>query len=620
MSIDNPTGQIVAMVGGPDYNNDAEQGKVNMTTSLRQPGSSFKPIVYSLAMSREAVGPDTPIFDVDTAFGKWNPDNYDKKFLGKMKIRTALDYSRNIPAIKMFTVAGGEASVVKHAKSLGINSLREDGTYGMPLAIGTGEVKPIEMAEAYSVFANGGWRKEADPILKIVDKKGNILDQFVPSNGKYVFSDAASYLLSVILSDASSRPGPFWNNVLTLKDRPIAGKTGTSNKEINVPGREKTILPRDLWTAGYTPQYTAVVWAGNVDGTETKGNCDGLNCAAPIWHDFMEFAHKGLPVMPFKKPDSIYTATISNITGKLTTEKTSDSDKVVSMFAVKPTKYESSSREIEVDSLCNGKVTPATPEAAIKKGFLLDLDPIVESYDPAWVAATRKWASSDKGREAFSSVGASTIASYSDTVCERPLAADSGISVGINLIDGMNVPLGKGSVRVKFDSKNPIVRIRLERDGEIFKEAAVEGEQTSGETVIGGLSFDVAFIGEHTVTAVAIDKYGYSAEASARVSFGGKVEGSKIVFENPIEGDPDISLYEGQFINLRFHIEDPLEVTAINLTLNGELYKILGSNALSVSMPFGADLKPGTYKVGIQTTNAARVKSEKAFTLTILEK
>lgn len=269
ISLDNKTGQIVAMVGSPDYYDTEEQGQVNMITSLRQPGSSFKPIVYSLAMTKDAIGPDTPIYDVNTKFGAWDPDNYDQKFLGKMKIKTALDYSRNIPAIKMFKVAGGEEEVVRHARNLGINSLRNDGKYGMPLSIGTGEVRPLELAQAYSVFAQGGWRREPDPIIKIVDKKGNVITQYVETSGKYVFSDAASYLISSILSDGNSRPNSFWNNALTLKDRPAAAKTGTSNKDVSQNGVKK-ILPRDLWTAGYTPQFTTVVWAGNVDGTETK--------------------------------------------------------------------------------------------------------------------------------------------------------------------------------------------------------------------------------------------------------------------------------------------------------------------------------------------------------------
>jgi membrane carboxypeptidase/penicillin-binding protein len=154
----------------------------------------------------------------------------------------------------------------------------------------------------------------------------------------------------------------------------------------------KKILPRDLWTAGYTPQYTTVVWAGNIDGSETKGTCDGLNCAAPIWKEYMEFAHKGLPVMQFKKPEDVQSATISTITGKLATENTPSANRITGLFVVKPTKYESAGKEVTVDSLCNGKVTETTPSEAIRTGVLVDLDPIVESYDPSWVTATRRWA------------------------------------------------------------------------------------------------------------------------------------------------------------------------------------------------------------------------------------
>lgn len=400
VSLDNKTGQILSMVGGPDYFDEANGGNVNMVTARRQPGSSFKPIVYALAISKEAISPDTPVYDVETKFGKWEPDNYDRKFMGKMKVRTALDYSRNIPAIKMFWVAGGESDVVKFARSLGILSLQEGANYGAPLAIGTGEVKPIEMLSAYSVFANAGWKKEIVPILRIEDRKGNVVDRYVESNGKYVFSDAASYVLSTIISDAKSRPSDFWNNVLTLKDRPVAAKTGTSNKDVSV-GKEKKILPRDLWTAGYTPQITTVVWAGNVDGTETKGTCDGLNCAAPIWHDYMEFAHRNLPKEQFKKPDSVYSATISSISGKLASENTPENFRVTSVFAVKPTAYENSMKEIEVDSLCNGKVTESTPADAVEKGYLINVNPIIDSYETDWLGPIKSWVRSEAGSAYF---------------------------------------------------------------------------------------------------------------------------------------------------------------------------------------------------------------------------
>lgn len=105
----------------------------------------------------------------------------------------------------------------------------------------------------------------------------------------------------------------------------------------------------------------------------------------------MDFAHKGLPVEEFKKPDSVYSATISSITGKLASENTPTANRVTGMFAVKPTKFESAGKEVTVDSLCNGKVTDATPTEAIRTGMLVDLEPIIESYDPSWVASTRNW-------------------------------------------------------------------------------------------------------------------------------------------------------------------------------------------------------------------------------------
>lgn len=614
VSIDNKTGQIVSMVGGPDYYNTEEQGQVNVITSLRQPGSSFKPIVYSLAMTKDAIGPETPIYDVNTKFGSWDPDNYDQKFMGRMRVRTALDYSRNIPAIKMFKVAGGEEEVVKHAKSLGIDSLRSDGKYGMPLAIGTGEVRPLELAQAYSVFAQGGWRKEPEPILKIVDKKGNIIMQYVESSGKYVFSDAASYLLSNILSDSTARPSTFWNNALTLKDRPAAAKTGTSNKDVSANGVKK-ILPRDLWTAGYTPQYTTVVWAGNVDGTETKGNCDGLNCAAPIWRDFMEFAHKGLPVMEFKKPDSVYSATISSVTGKLASDSTPPGNRVTGLFAVKPTKYESAGKEITVDALCNGKVTDDTPQEAIKKGVLIDLEPIIESYDNSWLASTRNWAGSKSIGDGVTDIGDGYITSYSDQVCVRPSSDRATIDMQTNLVDGSARPLGKSSLSVTYQSSNPIQRVRFLMDGKQITSVGMETPATSGEA-----KTDYTFLnnGTHELKAIVIDIYGFSASRTAQINFGGAANPPSININSPKGGE--VSLYEGQVANLRFTVTDPVELSAVNLYIGGELYKILGASNGEYVVPVGDGLSVGTHDVEIRATSATRDKASKVIQVEILKK
>lgn len=289
--------------------------------------------------------------------------------------------------------------------------------------------------QAYSVFANGGYKKDLNPILKITDKKGNLIEQYSENTGKYVVSDAAAYIISTILSDASSRPSDFWNNVLTLKDRPVAAKTGTSNKDVT-KGKKKQILPRDLWTAGYTPQITTVVWAGNVDGSETKGNCDGLNCAAPIWHDFMEAAHKNLPKETFKKPESIFSATISQISGRLATENTPEALKVTSIFAVKPTEYEGSMQAVEVDSLCNGKVTENTPPEAIKKGYLTtNLNPIIDGYEKDWLSSISGWIKSEAGMAYFSGTE-NLLSEVSDEVCVRPNAGLSNITVSASFKDG----------------------------------------------------------------------------------------------------------------------------------------------------------------------------------------
>lgn len=619
VSLDNKTGQILSMVGGPDYFDEDHGGNVNMVTARRQPGSSFKPIVYSLAISKEAISPETPVYDVDTKFGKWEPDNYDQKFMGKMKVRTALDFSRNIPAIKMFSVAGGESDVVKFGRSLGILSLQEDGNYGAPLAIGTGEVKPIEMLSAYSVFANAGWKKDIVPILRIEDRKGNVIDRYVESNGKYVFSDAASYVLSTILSDAKSRPSDFWNNVLTLGDRPVAAKTGTSNKDVSV-GKEKKILPRDLWTAGYTPQITTVVWAGNVDGTETKGTCDGLNCAAPVWHDYMEFAHRNLPKEPFKKPDSVYTATISSISGKLASDNTPEGYRVTSIFAVKPTAYENSMKEMEVDSLCNGKVTDATPPDAVKKGYLINVNPIIDSYDTEWLGSIKSWVKSEAGSAYFADAKGAIITDYQDQVCERPGSGSSHISVSTNLGDVTVRPLGANALQVGYESDNPIVKLKLLRDGELFKEIAIEGEKTSGTYVNGAFDFDDSFNGEHTLDIVAVDKYGYSGRTSVTVRFGrGNNENPVVNVTNPSDGS--VKIYTDQFFNLRFEVTDASEIVANNLLLDGKLWKILGGgNSFTVAVNETKDFAVGPHVMTIESTDARRGKTKKDVEFEVLAK
>lgn len=618
VSMDNKTGQILAMVGGVDYFNSKEDGNVNIITSKRQPGSSFKPLVYTLAISKNPIGPDTPIFDLRTKFGEWEPNNYDEKFLGKMSVKKALDYSRNIPAIKMFYLAGGEASVVEFAENLGITSLNTKGEYGVPLAIGTGELKPIELLQAYSVFANSGYKKEINPILKITDKKGNLIEQYTEKAGKSIISDGATYIISTILSDPKSRPGDFWNNVLTLKDRPVAAKTGTSNKDVTKNGK-KQILPRDLWTAGYTPQITTVVWAGNVDGSETKGNCDGLNCAAPIWHDFMEAAHKNLPIETFQKPESVFSATISQLSWKLVTVDTPDSLKVNSLFVVKPTEYETSFQSIEVDSLCNGKVTVDTPIKAIKKWYIANISPVIDGYNKEWLPSIAEWAKSETGKEYFQNTE-NILGEVSDEVCVRPNAGLSNITISASFKDGGNYPLAKYPFEISYHSDNTITRLEFLKDNVIVQTFPLLETDSGGVYKVPAFTFGEDFRGEHILSFRAIDKYGYSAIYIAKVTFEDKNPVTTITIISPLKESAVTRVYGDQYFNLRFTLSPGHEpIQNVNLYIDSKFSKILSTDTeQTIAINSDKDILIGVHTLEIETVDIKNQKVRKSLPFEII--
>lgn len=152
-----------------------------------------------------------------------------------MSLRNALAYSRNIPAAKIFFLAGQEEEIEKYAHSLGIDSLPDAVRDGAPLSLGTAAVRPIEMASAYSTFANNGMKKKITGIRKIEDSADNVIEELKENTGEEVMSPAAAYIISTILSDNDARPASdFWRKALSLKDgRKAAAKTGTSNKDVS---------------------------------------------------------------------------------------------------------------------------------------------------------------------------------------------------------------------------------------------------------------------------------------------------------------------------------------------------------------------------------------------------
>ena len=302
--IDPKTGQILAMVGSRDYFDKTIDGNFNVATALRQPGSSFKPIVYALAFTK-GYTPKTILFDTRTEFnpscgptGKplvknaecYNPDNYDNAFRGPMTLKDALAQSINIIAVKLLYLAGVQDSI-KLAHNLGITSLNDPDRYGLSLVIGGGETTLLDMTSVYSVFANSGVRNEATPVLSIEDGNKTIIEEY-RAHPYEVLDPNITHLISNILSDNGARTPTFGaNSPLVVGGYDVAVKTGTTNNN------------KDAWTIGYTPTATVGVWVGNNDNTPMKKG--GAALAGPIWNAIMREALKTTPVEPFEDPDPI---------------------------------------------------------------------------------------------------------------------------------------------------------------------------------------------------------------------------------------------------------------------------------------------------------------------------
>jgi len=317
ISIKPSTGEILAMVGSPDFSNAAISGQINMAISpTRQPGSSIKPITYVAAFEKGWT-PSTWIWDVPTQFPDganppYEPRNYDSRFHGGMTVRTALANSFNVPAVKTLEFVGiyddpntpEKEGFIAFAERLGMTTFTRN-DYGLSLTLGGGDVSLIEMAGAYSVFANGGKKVPPVAILKITTFSGEVIYEYQPPEGEQVVRPEHAYLISSILSDNEARSWMFGRNSALNLSFQVAAKTGTTNDI------------RDNWTLGYTPDLVTGVWIGNADYTPMT-NSSGLSGAAPIWSQFMEYAvpyvSNGAPT-PFSRPPGIIDKVVCRLSG-----------------------------------------------------------------------------------------------------------------------------------------------------------------------------------------------------------------------------------------------------------------------------------------------------------------
>lgn len=505
LSVETKTGQILSMVGSADFFDEEAHGNVNHVFAKRQPGSSFKPIVYAKAFLNR-YSPATVIYDTPVNFGNnYKPKNYDGTFQGPMTIRRALGQSRNIPALKTYFLAGQENEIVELARKLGIESLNIGGNYGPPLAIGAGEVRLSEMVQAFSVFAAGGIKREHYAILKVVDREGDTLydRNEKPDKSQEVLDPQVAYLINDVLSDSSVNLGMRLN----LPGHDAAVKTGTSNKEIT----PVKILPSNLWTIGYTPHIVTGVWAGNSDGTPTSLNADGYNVAAPIWQNFMIKAHEGREREEFARPEGIKTVVVSKASGKLPSADTPEDGKVSELFASfsVPTEIDDIYKQVEVNERDNLLPNEYTPKEYIKKKvFMNHHDPITDY--PSWLSGIREWiAETRKDNPAFPDFPPKEVTTQFDATGAAGAPVIQILSpAAFSTISGKSI-----FVKVQVDASHGVEKVLYFLDDRETASAVERKPPYKGKILFGSRTEK----GQHTITARVYDKLGYTNEAKVQV-------------------------------------------------------------------------------------------------------
>lgn len=315
--ITNPkTGEILAMVGSKDYFDFAHDGQVNVVLRERQPGSSIKPLTYATAMEKLGKTPASVILDAPITYAiagskPYSPKNYDGKFHGSVTVRESLASSYNIPAVKMLAEVG-VANFIDQAEKMGITTWKDRNRFGLSLTLGGGEVRMIDLAQAYSTFATQGYTVQPTAILEVRNQRSELLYrndcalQGQVCAQKQVLSPMVSYLISNILSDNQARSPAFGlHSVLHIPNQEVAVKTGTTNSL------------RDNWTIGYTSDRLVAVWVGNNDNTPMSYVASGITGASPIWNEMMRSVLDEKQPHAFALPTGLVKVAICTKTGTL---------------------------------------------------------------------------------------------------------------------------------------------------------------------------------------------------------------------------------------------------------------------------------------------------------------
>lgn len=498
--VDPKTGEILVMVGSKDYSaTDSGGYKFNVVTQgLRQPGSAIKPITYAAAF-KKGYTPATLLLDVDTKYPsgdpvkpEYNPKNYDSKFRGPIQLRYALGNSINTIAVKVSALVGLR-DTLRLASEMGLTSLEPTDEnlkrIGLSLTLGGGEVKLLELAQAFGVFATGGERQDSRAILNVVDSKGKTIFEHKPSSGRRVLSPEIAYLVSDILSDNEARKEIFGTrSYLVIGGHTVAAKTGTTDDK------------RDNWTIGYTPSVVVGTWVGNNDNSPMHPSlASGATGAAPIWNRIMREALKGKPDEPFIRPDGIVEVDIDAYGGG-TPKDGYPTRKEKFIRGTEPTGPAAIYNDIKVAKNDNNKLANVVQ---IAKG----------EYDSrAFVVFTEEDPVSTDGKNRWQDGINAWLGLQSDAKLHPPTeTSQSNDAIAVSIKepgDGQQVNTNDVKVRVEAGAGQGVDKIELFVDGN--REREISGSNAS-ETIR-------MTDGVHTIKAKAMDTKGNVAEREITIS------------------------------------------------------------------------------------------------------
>ncbi len=579
VAIDPTNGQILSMVGSVDYFNNDIDGQVNVADSLRQPGSSFKPIVYATAF-KDKYNPGYVLWDVPTDFGNYKPQNYDGTTHGPVTMRMALAGSLNIPAVKTLFLAGIPNSL-QTAHDMGITTLNQPDRYGLSLVLGGGEVKLVDMVGAYGTFANAGQFSSTTSILKVEDSHGKVLlDNTQKNDAKQVIDPQIAYEISSILSDNNARSFVFGaNSALNFSDRQVAVKTGTTSEY------------RDAWTIGYTPQLVAGVWVGNNDNSKMTAGAAGAMAAAPIWHNFMAAALASEPKQDFVAPAGITTVTVDKLSNKLPTAASPET--ITDIFAdwQVPKTTDNIHQLVKIDKSTGNLATDDCPDAFVDKWYITNLhseNPTNPNWENPVLAAA----------EAFGiHLVGPNIAST------KKFCSSVGNKLGVkitNLNDGDTVN-SNFTVRVKTKSK--VTHLDLSIDG-----------QTISSSDKSPYNFTITNIaaGDHRVAVVAFDVSNNAS--SVRVDITVKADATPKASSYTPDNVSSVSVSANDSSNASLSWTNPgnNDLTKVNIYIStnngdlGDLVKTISANPSSKSNIVLSGLQSGqTYWITLRAENSA---------------